>query len=133
MSLPSDVFYTFSARQRLQQISAQRAQSLADLEQAKASSDYESAASAVQQIANLESEKANLVALHQQYVASQTPPAPVELTPEQRAAKPAEQMDLSDGSEICRNSKYGADLDFSDPNVIAGCHHMMGGPRARGE
>jgi hypothetical protein len=35
----ADDFHTFSARQRLQQISAARAQSLADLEQCKAKRD----------------------------------------------------------------------------------------------
>ena len=54
--MASEDFYTFSARQRLQQISAGRAQALADLEVAKASADYDSAGQAVQQIANLDAE-----------------------------------------------------------------------------
>jgi hypothetical protein len=49
--MASDDFYTFSARQRLQQINAGRAQALADLEFAKAASDYDSAGASVQTIA----------------------------------------------------------------------------------
>ena len=66
----ADDFYVFSAKQRLQQINAGRAQALADLEQ-KAASDYEGAAASVQQIANLDAEKNNLVALANQYALCQ--------------------------------------------------------------
>ena len=107
--MASDDFYTFTARQRLQQINANRAQCLADLEQAKASADYDSAASAVQQIANLEAEKQNLVNLHDQYVRSQTPVAPPELTQEEKHTKPWDRMDYGDVWEMTQNSKYGVD------------------------
>lgn len=86
----------------------------------------------MQQIANLESEKANLVALHQQYVASQTPPAPVELTPEEKHAKPWDRMTWQDGLDLARTSKYGADIDANDPNVQAGFREVMA-RRQRGE
>jgi len=66
----ADDFYVFSAKQRLQQINAGRAQALADLEQ-KAASDYEGAAASVQQIANLDAEKNNLVAPANQYALCQ--------------------------------------------------------------
>jgi hypothetical protein len=117
----------------LAEIEAQRAQALADLAQYKATSDYQSAGQAVAQIANLDAERQNIASLHSRYVESQRVPEPVELTPEQRLAKPAEQMDLSDGLEICKNSKYGKDLSFDDPDVIRGYNHMMAGRRARGE
>jgi hypothetical protein len=64
--MASDDFYVFSARQRLQQINANRAQALADLEVAKASADYESAASSVQEIANLDAQRQAIVNLHDQ-------------------------------------------------------------------
>jgi hypothetical protein len=67
----ADDFYVFSAKQRLQQINAGRAQALADLEQCKAASDYEGAAASVQQIANLDAEKNNLVAPANQYALCQ--------------------------------------------------------------
>ena len=86
--MASDDFYSFSARQRLQQINANRAQALADLEVAKANSDYESAAGSVQEIANLEAQRQALVNLHDQYIRSQQVPEPPELTPEEKAAKP---------------------------------------------
>ena len=130
--MASDDFYTFSARQRLQQISAGRAQALADLEVAKASADYDSAGQAVQTIANLDAEAKNVAALHQQYVASQTPPAPVELTPEERAAKPWDRMDWDDALDLARTSQFGKDLDHNDPNVQAG-YREVARRRARGE
>ncbi|MFY9877796.1 MAG: hypothetical protein WAK39_00110, partial [Pseudolabrys sp.] len=68
--MASDDFYSFSARQRLQQIDAGRAQALPDLEAAKANADYDSAGQAVQQIADLDAEARNVAALHELYVAS---------------------------------------------------------------
>ncbi len=130
--MASDDFYTFSARQRLQQISAGRAQALADLEVAKASADYDSAGQAVQQIANLDAEAKNLAALHEQYVASQTPPAPVELTAEERAAKPWDRMTWDDALDLARTSQFAKDLDHNDPHVQAGYREVMR-RRARGE
>jgi hypothetical protein len=106
---------------------------LAELQDAKAVSDYESAGVAVQTIADIEAQKANVVALYQQYIASQTPPAPPPpLTAEELAAKPAEKMDWNDGLAISRNSKYGRDLDHSDPNVQR-AYAEIAARRARGE
>ena len=68
---PADDFYTYSARQRFQQINAGRAQALADLEVAKAQADYDFAGAAVQQIADLEAQRQSLVNLHDQYIRSQ--------------------------------------------------------------
>ena len=130
--MASDDFYSYSARQRLQQISAGRAQALADLEVAKASADYDLAGQAVQTIANLDAEARNVVALHEQYVASQTPPAPVELTPEEKAAKPWDRMDWNDALDLARTSQFGKDLDHNDPHVQAGYREVMR-RRARGE
>ena len=107
--MASDDFYTHSARARLQQINADRAQALAGLEQAKASADYVSAQELVQAIANIDAESRNLLALHQRYVDSQTPPEQPELTQEERHAKPWDKMDYSDTWELSQTSKYGVD------------------------
>ena len=61
MTIASDDFYSYSARQRLQQINANRAQALADLEVAKANADYNAAGFAVQQVADLEAQRQALV------------------------------------------------------------------------
>src|SRR5215471_3274036 len=96
----ADDYYTHLARQQIQRLDASRAQALADLEMAKANSDYESAGASVQQIADLDAQKQNVINLHNQYVASQQQPAPPELTAEERHARPIEKMDWSDSWEI---------------------------------
>ena len=130
--MASDDFYTYSARQRLQQINAGRAQALADLEVAKAQADYNSAGAAVQQIADLEAQRQSLVNLHDQYIRSQQPPEQPEVTAEERFARPLERMTWEDGLDVSRNSQYGKDLDANDPNVQAGFREVMR-RRARGE
>jgi hypothetical protein len=125
-------FYSDAASQRLAQIEAQRAQALADLANSKANADYESAAASVQTIADLEAAKQNLVALHQNYVASQTPPTPPELSAEERAAKPLHRMDWNDALELAKTSRYGKNLSWNDPNVQAGYREAMA-RRRRGE
>jgi hypothetical protein len=113
-------FYSDSAKRRLEQIEAERAVALADLAAYRANSDYDSAGSAIQQVANLDAERANLAQLYNNYVASQQPPAPPQLTPEERAARPITKMDWSDTVELARTSRYGKDLKPNDPNLIAG-------------
>ena len=130
--MASDDFYTYSARQRLQQINAGRAHALADLEVAKEQADYDSAGAAVQQIADLEAQRQSLVNLHDQYIRSQQPPEQPEVTAEERFARPLERMTWEDGLDVSRNSQYGKDLDANDPNVQAGFREVMR-RRARGE
>jgi hypothetical protein len=120
-NMAADDFYTFSARQRLQQLDANKAQCLADLQQAKAASDYDTAGQAVQEIANIEAQKQNIVALHQQYVASQRVPQAPELSQEERHAKPADRMDWSDVYEMSQKSKHGVD----DDAFRAGCNYVI--------
>ena len=127
----ADDFYTYAASQRLAQIEASKAQALADLAQYKAAADYENAGNAISQVASLEAEKANLVALHQQYVTSQTPPSPPEMTPEERAAKPWSKMDYGDVLELAKTSKYGKNLTWEDPHMVAGYREVMA-RRSRG-
>ena len=71
--MASHDFYVYAAQQRMAEIEAQRAQSLADLAQYRATNDYQSAGQAVQEIANLDAQRQALVNLHEQYVASQIP------------------------------------------------------------
>ena len=128
----ADDFYVFSAKQRLQQISAEKAQALANLEQSKASADYESAAASVQAIANLEAEKQNLIGLHNQYVASQNPPEQPETTAEERFARPWDRMTWDDALDLARTSQFGKDLTHDDPHVRAGYREVQR-RRSRGE
>ena len=62
------------ANARLEVIAAQTQRALADISEAKASADYSGGMEAVQRIADLEAEKANLMRLHGQYRQSQAPP-----------------------------------------------------------
>ena len=87
---------------------------------------------AEEEMARADSREQNLVELHQQYVASQAPPEPVELTPEEKHAKPWDRMDWQDGLDLARTSKYGDDLSHNDPNVVAGYAEVMR-RRQRGE
>jgi hypothetical protein len=113
-------FYQDSAQRRLQQIDAERQAALADLSAHRLNSDYDSAGQVIQQIANLDSERSNLTALYQQYVASNTPPAPEQLTDEERNARPWHKMTPDDGLAVARQSKYGKSLDWNDPHVRSG-------------
>src|SRR3954451_11501865 len=113
-------YYLTIAKHRLDEIEAGRAHALAAIASAKAAGDYESGADAVQAVANLESEKQNLLRLHQQYVQSQNPPAPPPQSREEWRAKPASAMTAQDGLDVARNSKYAGDLDWNDANVRAG-------------
>lgn len=107
--MAADDFKTYAARHRLQQLEANRAQCVADLAAAEASADAETAATAVQELANIEAQKQNIVALHQQYVRSQQVPEAPELSQEERHAKPIERMDYADVWEMSQGSRYGVD------------------------
>ena len=104
---------------------------MADLAASRANSDTESAASALQQLVNVRAERSNLLSLHQEYVASQTPPAPREVSPEERAARPWTAMDYSDVLEMARTSKYAKDLTWNN-DMQAGYQEAMR-RRARGQ
>jgi hypothetical protein len=122
----SDDFYLEAAKTRLNQLDYQRQLALTNLSAAKAQSDYDSAAEAVQEIADLDSARERLVRLHQQHVASQRPPQPLPQTPEELRVKPAEKMTWEDGLAVAVNgSRYGKDLTFDDPNVRRGFAEVM--------
>lgn len=107
----ADDYYTLLARQQLERLEATKAQTLADLAAARANQDYDSAGNAVQDLANIEAQKQNLIGLHDQYVRSQQVPEPRELSAEEKAAKPVDRMDYGDVWEMAKNSKYGVDED----------------------
>jgi hypothetical protein len=128
----SDDFYSLAAQRRAQELEAARSQELATLQSARVTSDYEAAATSVATIANIDAEYRNIVELHDQYVRSQQPPTKRELTNEEFLAKPPEAMDWSDSVRIARTSKFGANLDFNDPGMIAGYREALA-RRGRGE
>jgi hypothetical protein len=99
-------WYVEAGQQRLNDISAQRSQAMADLEAAKVRYDSDGASDAIQRIADCDAQRANLMNLYNQYWHSQNPPAPPPQTKEQLHAKPWEQMNYADVWEMSR-SKYG--------------------------
>jgi hypothetical protein len=116
----ADDFYLQAGSQRLAQIEAERAAALADLAAHKANGDRESAAAAIQQIANIDVEMANLNQLYTRYVQSQNPPAPPQPSKESRAKRTWEEMDWQDVVDMTRESKYAKNIRPDDPNLIAG-------------
>jgi hypothetical protein len=125
-------FYQDSAQRRLQQIEADRAAAMADLHAHRLNSDYDSAGQVIQQVANLDAERQNLVALHERYVAQNTPPQKPYETQEQKAAKPWSQMNWDDVVEMTRTSKYAKNIRPDDPGMIAGWQEARA-RRGRGE
>jgi hypothetical protein len=121
-------WYIEQGRARMQQISAARASAVADLEIAKSHYDDDSATIAIQTIADLDAQRANLSNLYDAYVRSAYPPAPPEPSPEERAAKPLSRMDYSDVYQMLKGSKYGVD----DNAFRAGIAEVQR-RRARGE
>src|SRR5262249_19806619 len=93
-------FYTASARQRLERLDAERAAATADLQSHRANSDYESAGYAIQQLADLDRQRANVIDLYRRHVASQQPPQRY-VSDEQRAARQPGEMDAYDLGKIC--------------------------------
>ena len=124
-------FYSAAIEARLNTLAAEEQAALADASAYRANNDPESAGNAAQQIANVRAERANLLNLHREYIASQTPPAQPELTAEERAAKPWSRMDASD-IQLAKGSKYGKNLTWDDPHMRAGYAEAQR-RRARGE
>lgn len=113
-------FYRDAAARRMELLQAERAAATADLQAAKSNGDYDGAASAVQQLADLDAAAANLGNLYSRHVQSQTPAAPEQLSAEEQHAKPWSRMTPQDALELARGSRYGKNLDFNDPHVRAG-------------
>src|SRR6266581_5502663 len=98
-------WYINVGRQRMAEISAGRAQALANLEIAKRDNDEYGAAEAIQNIADIDQAQANLGRLYDQYARSQTPPPPP--TKEERLARPWDKMTWEDAYAIAAESKHG--------------------------
>lgn len=126
----SDDFYTQSAGTRAVQIEAERSEALADLARARADGDIQNAAFYVQKLADLDAAGRNLLALHQNYVASQQPPVQEPATEGEIQARPWNRMTPDDALSLARKSKYASDLDWNDPNVRAGWQEMQRRRRA---
>jgi hypothetical protein len=107
----ADDWYIEVGKQRLADINAQRSQAVADLEAAKVRYDSDTAADAIQRIADCDAQRANMMGLYNQYWHSQNPPQPPEPSREERMAKPLERMDYNDVYEMLKHSKYGVDDD----------------------
>ena len=125
-------FYQDSAQPRLQQLNANRAAALADLEAHRLNADHDAAAECIQQIADLDVARQNLVDLHQRYTQSQQTPRQLDAGPEERHARPWTRMDWNDVVELTRGSKWAKDIRPDDPNMIAGWHEAQR-RRSRGE
>ncbi len=96
----SEDFYSASARQRLERIEAERAAATADLQAHRTNSDYESAGYAIQQIADLDRQRENVIGLYNRHVALQNPPQRY-VSEEQRVARQPGEMDAHDLGKIC--------------------------------
>lgn len=86
----SDEFYVAAWSQRVNELGAERAEAVAELERAKAQGDYHSAGHAIERIADIDARGANLVNIQRQYEQSQAPAprqrrADVDLTPDEAA------------------------------------------------
>ena len=127
-----DEFYAAAAQKRLQQLAVDRMKAQHDLAISLSMGDEEAAAGEIDSIAEIDAKTANLRALAQREMARNQAQTPPPQTAEQLRAKPPEQMTWEDGLEIARNSKYGKDLDFNNPHVVAGYHEATR-RRQRGE
>ena len=116
----ADDFYTQAARSRAEAIEMQIAASRADLLVHRQNGSLQEAGETVQQIANLEAERANLTTLYNNYVASQQPRQPEVLTEEERNARPWHKIrTMAWPSPVPRNTAA-ASIGMTDTSVPAG-------------
>jgi uncharacterized protein HemX len=123
-------FYIKAARRQARQLEAAKNLATANLNEARANRDPDTAAGYVQELADLSAAQENLSRLCNQYLQSQQPPAPV--SKEERAARDWSRMDWQDVTDLARQSKYGRDIQPNDPGLIAGWQEAQR-RRARGE
>jgi hypothetical protein len=106
----ADDFYSRAWQHQMALLDAQKAANLADLQSHRVNGDVEAAGAVELELANTEAARANLVALHNQYIQSQQPPPPE--SAEVKAAKPIGQMTYADIYEMSAGgSKLGVDPD----------------------
>jgi hypothetical protein len=119
-------FYISAGERRAAQLEAERAAAQADLTAFRAQGDYDSAAEAIQRLADIDSASRNLHNLYERYIQSQQPRyAPPENDAE-RMAKSWDKMSWQDGLDAATHgSKYASNLDFNDPNVRRGYQEVL--------
>jgi hypothetical protein len=125
-------FYSDAARRRLDQLNAEAQQALADLANAKANDDYDTAAVLVERLGDIQSAQAKVNQIHAEYLRSQNPPPPPQPSKEERASRPWDRMTWDDALDMARTSKYGRNLRHDDPHVQAAYREVQA-RRARGE
>ena len=102
-------FCDVAATTRLRQLGRTERQCLDACEQAEEMSDITGAAEGAQLLANIQAERANLVALHQQHANSKIPYTPPQLSNEEKLAKDWSKCDWNDSWEWASKSKHGVD------------------------
>jgi hypothetical protein len=108
-------FYLSTAGDQLNTLRAERAQAVADLESARINGEYSEARAAVQKIANADAEIANLGALANRYVASQTPMQGPGLSKEMIASMSVEDFINSGcGADLLRQAGFFGDVSDQD-------------------
>jgi hypothetical protein len=122
----SNDWYVEQGRARMAEISAQRSQAVADLEQARVYDDDASAREAIQRLADLDVAAQSLNSLYNRHIASQTPPP--EPSWEEIMARPPDRTTHEDMYKILnRTTKRGV----SDNDYAAGMIHVRNNPSRR--
>jgi hypothetical protein len=122
-------WYVEIGQKRLAELTAGRAQALADLEYAKSNGDHDSASTALQNISDIDAATRNLSALYDQYMRSQQPPP--EPSKEELMAKPPERMTHQDMYRILK-SDSGSRHGIDDGQYVLGIQEAAR-RRSRGE
>ena len=119
------------AKQQFRTIAAARRRAEADLADYQSENNTAGIAEELQTIANLDQATQNLTSLARRYAAAnQPPPAP---HPDAWKEKRVEEMTPADAMRmINETSRYGKDLDFTDPYVRRGFVELQN-RKARGE
>jgi hypothetical protein len=122
--------YIEAGKRRVAVLEAARAAAVADIQAHRVNGDQESMAEAIQTVANLDADLANLNNLYSRYTQSQQPPP--EPSKEEREARPWNRMDWQDVVNLARQSKYARDLRADDPALLEGWREAQR-RRQRGE
>jgi hypothetical protein len=105
-------FYWQAAKARSDQLEAELAAATADLQAYRRNGDSESAASTVQQLADLQAQRNNLATLWNQHVSAQRGSQPY-VSQEARHARGPSEMDTQDIADIMNGSKVGGGRPFT--------------------
>jgi hypothetical protein len=119
-------YYTQVAKHRLGQIDAEKAAHQANLMQFRAEGDMDGGAHAAQQIANLEAERNNILALHQQHV-NATAPQPQRHWRDKRT----EEMNYNDVAQMLIETSSNPNPHFDEQAFRAGIDYVQRNPVRR--